>query len=75
MVMGNRIKLLGILYAIPQYNSAGEVQITNIPIQQRQLAFARISNSLCIAIKSQRMLDFEPLVQQILQNVGSVGKA
>lgn len=75
MVMGTRIKLLGILYAIPQYNSAGEVQITNIPIQQRQVAFSRISNSLCIAIKSQKLLDFDPIVQQMLQNVGTVGNA
>lgn len=43
---GPRIKLLGILYAGPQHTATGEIEIINVPAQQKAVAFSRIPNNL-----------------------------
>lgn len=54
----SRVKLLGILYAGPQHTATGELQVVNIPIQQKVLAFSRIPNNLGLVIKATKLLDF-----------------
>ena len=61
-VIGSRIKLLGVLYAGPQHTATGEIQIVNVPTQQRAIAFSRIPNNLGLVIKSQRLLDFDSVI-------------
>ena len=56
-----RIKLLGILYAGPQYTVSGDIKIVAVPTQQRPVAVSRIPNNLGIIIKSRKLEDFEHL--------------
>lgn len=54
----NRVKLLGVLYAGPQYTATGELQVVNVPTQQRLVAFSRIPNNLGMVIKATKLRDF-----------------
>jgi hypothetical protein len=63
LVMGSRIKLLGILYAGPQHSIQGDVQIVTVPTQQKAVAVAGIPNNLGIIIKSEQLLAFEGKLQ------------
>ena len=48
-VVGSRIKLLGVLYGGPQYTATGEIEIVDVPTQQKVVAFSRIPNNLGLA--------------------------
>jgi hypothetical protein len=48
--IGSRIKLIGILYAGPQYTTQGELQIINVPTQQKTIAISHIPINLGICI-------------------------
>lgn len=67
MIIGTRVKLLGVLYAGPQHTATGEIGIVNISTQQRPVAISRIPNNLGIIIKSQRLFDFEEILQRLIQ--------
>jgi V8-like Glu-specific endopeptidase len=58
-VGGSRIKLLGVLYAGPQYTVEGEVRIVHVPTQQKAVIVAGIPNNLGIIIKSEQLYAFE----------------
>jgi hypothetical protein len=64
---GSRVKLLGILYAGPQHTATGEIQIVNVPTQQRAVAFSRIPNNLGLVIKAHRLFDFDGILQERMQ--------
>jgi V8-like Glu-specific endopeptidase len=57
----SRIKLLGILYAGPQYTVTGEIKIVMVPTQNVPIAVSHIPNNLGIIIKSSKLADFETL--------------
>lgn len=59
LVMGSRIKLLGILYAGPQHTIHGDVQIIVVPTQQKAISIAAIPNNLGIVIKAEQLIAFE----------------
>lgn len=59
LVMGSRIKLLGVLYAGPQHTVQGEVLIVPVATQQKAIAVAGIPNNLGIIIKAEQLLAFE----------------
>ena len=59
--MGNRILLVGILYAGPQHTATGELQVVTVPNFQQTVAFSRIPNNLGVVIKSERILELEKL--------------
>lgn len=65
IAMGNRIKLLGVLYAGPQHTATGDIQIMNIPIRQEPMAISRIPNNLGNVIKSFKILDFEEILRNM----------
>jgi V8-like Glu-specific endopeptidase len=67
MIIGTRIKLLGILYAGPQHTATGEIRVVNIPTQQRPVAISRIPNNLGLIIKAQRLLEFDGILQGLTQ--------
>lgn len=56
---GDRVTLLGILYAGPHYTISGEIEIINVPTVQKPVALTRIPNNLGIIIKSHKILDFQ----------------
>jgi hypothetical protein len=55
----SRIKLLGILYGGPQYTAEGDIEIVSVPTVQKAISVTRIPNNLGVAIKSERLIDFE----------------
>jgi len=61
VVGGTRVKLLGVLYAGPQYTAEGEIQIVNVPTHQRPMAVSRIPSNLGLVIRSERLLDFDAI--------------
>jgi hypothetical protein len=55
----SRIKLIGILYAGPQYTITGEIKIATVPTQQLPIAVSQIPNNLGIVIKSKKLENFD----------------
>jgi hypothetical protein len=56
---GTRIKLLGILYAGPEWVSAGEIRVVTIPTQQKAVAISALPINLGFVIKSSRIRELE----------------
>lgn len=61
---GNRVKLLGVLYAGPQHTTEGDIVVVTIPTLQVPKAVGTIPNHLGYVLKSRLLLDFEPLFQK-----------
>jgi hypothetical protein len=60
-----RLIFLGILYAGPQLTVTGEIKVVTIPtLQQKALSVSQIPNNLGYIIKSDRILDFIPVLKQ-----------
>lgn len=57
-----RGKLLGVLYAGPQYTIQGKIEVVVVPTQQKEVAFAGIPNNLGVIIKAQQLLAFEGML-------------
>ena len=66
MLGSSRIKLLGVLYAGPQFTAEGEVRIVNVPTQQRVVSVSAIPQNLGLVIKSQRLLEFEKSLRSMV---------
>ena len=61
----SRVLLLGILYAGPQLTVTGDIKVVTIPnMQQKALAVSHIPNNLGYIIKSERIMDFLPIIKQ-----------
>ena len=61
----SRIKLLGVLYAGPQYTAEGEIAILNVPTVQRPVVLSGIPNNFGIVVKSAKLLDFDSILQDM----------
>ena len=64
---GNRIALLGTLYAGPQHTATGEVRVVDIPTANTPVAFSTIPNNLGLVINGSKLLDFEQIVSERLE--------
>jgi hypothetical protein len=60
--IGGRIRLLGVNYAVINYNSSGEIKIEQTPTDMRAVPVLPIPSNLGVCIKSSRILDFEPVL-------------
>ena len=60
------MKLLGALYAGPQFSARGEVSVENIPTAQRLVTSSSLPANLGLVVKAQRIADFDPLLQALL---------
>jgi hypothetical protein len=65
-VIGSRIKLLGVLYAGPQFTAEGNIHIVNVPTHQTAVALSQIPCNLGICIKAERLLEFEPVLHAMI---------
>ena len=61
---GNRVILLGALFAGPQHVAQGEIQTINVPLKQVPISLSKIPNNLGFVAKSQKILDFKVLLQE-----------
>ncbi|QZN78510.1 serine protease [Paenibacillus sp. DR312] len=64
-IFHNRIKLLGVLYAGPQHTATGDIEIINVPTNQKPISISRIPNNLGIIIKSYLLKDFDSILRDI----------
>jgi hypothetical protein len=64
--VGNRIRLLGVLYAGPQHTVTGDIEVVNIPTRNLPIARTTIPNNLGFIIKSKKILDFKSILRDIL---------
>ena len=64
IVMGSRLKLLGVLYAGPQHTVEGEVRVVNIPVHQKAITLSGIPNNLGIVLKAELIQDFHAIFRQ-----------
>ena len=61
----SRVLLLGVMYAGPQQKVTGDIKVVTIPnMQQKALAVSHIPNNLGYIIKSERIMDFLPIITQ-----------
>lgn len=63
--LGNRVILLGVLYAGPQHTARGDIKIMNIPIRQEPISISRIPNNLGCVIKSKKIMEFEDILKNL----------
>ena len=59
LCIGNRILLMGVLFAGPQHTATGEIKIVNVPTSQKTIAISRIPNNLGLVLKSERIKELE----------------
>ena len=74
VVLGRRILLLGITYAVYQSTTTGELIVEEIPTQQKQIVKSSIPNNLGLVIRSTRLLEFEPLVENLIKKSDDEGQ-
>lgn len=67
IVMGSRVKLLGILYAGPQFTAEGEVVVVTVPTQHQAIAVSKIPMNLGVVIKARCLLDFDNVLISVSQ--------
>jgi hypothetical protein len=63
---GTRFKLLGVLYAGPQHTVEGEIEIVNVPIVDKPVAFTGIPNNIGIVIKAEELKALDDIFQVAL---------
>lgn len=67
MVLGTRVKLLGVLYAGPQHTVEGEIRIVKVPTLERPVSVSAIPNNLGIVVKARKLEAFEDFFRSKLQ--------
>jgi len=65
VIIGSRIKLLGVLFAAPQHTATGEIVIANIPTAVKPVAISRIPNNLGLVIKASRLMEFDAVLSMV----------
>lgn len=61
-----RVKLLGILFAGPQFTAQGEIKVLPVPTSVQPVALSRIPTNLGICVKAEQLSWFEAHFQQII---------
>lgn len=68
MMGGKTMKLLGVLYAGPQYQANGEIKIVNVPTVALPIAQTSIPTNLGFVIKAREINGFLPWANSIFEN-------
>lgn len=61
VLLGDKLFLLGVLYAGPYTESTGEIKIINVPTINKPISISRIMINLGFIIKSERIMELEKL--------------
>jgi len=61
-----QLSLLGVLHAGPQQTVEGRLEVVTIPTQQTTVPVSRIPINLGFVIRSERILEFEPIIEKLL---------
>lgn len=68
VAIGNRLLLLGVLYAGPQMTAIGKIHTRTIPTNDKQFARTNLMINIGYAVKSSRIMDFKPILESIVNN-------
>ena len=60
-----RFYFLGVLYAGPQFTATGKIVVVDIPTKKDTLTVSNIPTNLGYVIKSNKLLDFEPILKDL----------
>jgi len=60
--VGDRLKFIGIVYAVAQHTVTGEMKIVDIPTINRPISIVRVPNNLGVVIKAEQLNDFENIL-------------
>lgn len=63
-----RVYLLGVLYAGPQFTATGDIEVVDVPTKKRPIAFSDIPMNLGYVIKSQRIVELEDIMRELMRN-------
>lgn len=66
IAIGNRVMFLGVLYAGPMFTATGDVQVVKVPTAQNEVVLSNTSipNNLGFVIRSEKLLDFIPILKR-----------
>lgn len=64
---GDRLLLIGIVYAVTQHIVNGQLKIIQVPSANVPIAETYIPNNLGVVIKSERILDFEKILSALVK--------
>ncbi|KAB7779073.1 serine protease [Xanthomonas sp. LMG 12459] len=67
IVGAKRIRLLGVHYAGAMHTATGEIRIVTAPTAVGPISITAIPNNIGVAIDSQRLLEFEPIIARIVR--------
>ena len=59
---GDRLMLIGIVYAVAQHTVSGNLEFVDIPVVKQPLAVTQIPNNLGVVIKAKELLKFEDIL-------------
>jgi hypothetical protein len=65
--IGNRISLLGTMYAGPQHSITGEIRVVEVPTKTQALSSSLIPNNLGLVIHGNKLLDFEDILRPMVE--------
>jgi hypothetical protein len=65
-VLGDRVYLLGTLYAGPQYTAEGDIITIKIPIVNKKITVTDIPTNLGFVIKTKKLLEFEDIIKSMM---------
>jgi hypothetical protein len=66
MLIGpSRVKLLGVLYAGPQYTVTGEIKVVDVPTRNVPVSISAIPNNLGVVIRATKLQGFESCFRSI----------
>lgn len=69
IAVGNRLILLGVLYAGTQMSVEGNLEIIEVPTANIPITKSKIPNNIGIIIKIEKLLDFESILEEKLSNL------
>lgn len=67
LVAGNRVKLVGIIYAVAQHTVNGDIKIVDAPVSKTPIAITQIPNNLGVAIHARKLKEFEVILKKLIQ--------
>lgn len=70
IAVGNRLILLGVLYAGTQMGIKGDLEIKEIPTYSMPMVISQIPNNIGVVIKIEKLLDFEHILKEKMIDFG-----
>jgi Trypsin-like peptidase domain len=73
LVVGSRVKFLGVLHAGPVHTVDGTIEVIDIPTRQEVLARSSIPTNLGIVLKSRLLADFDVAIDEEMRRTSPNG--